>query len=147
MTSTASGAHMIIITTNIGQGGERTERIKVKPGCAPRKEAWAGACWVSAGSSRSRRDRATRCCTSSTSTASIRRAELWQPALTTPCWPANRAGLGGIYWGAYDRKLVEDERDDLSGRDFYARDLKIITTDPEQAAIDAAVRALNTRKR
>lgn len=48
-----------------------------------------------------------------------------------------------IHFGDYDRETVDSEREDMRDHDHRAMNLKIITTAPEQAAIDAAVARLN----
>jgi hypothetical protein len=49
-------------------------------------------------------------------------------------------------FGDYVRRVVDDERDDYRQR-VKAKDIKIITTDGTQAAIDAAVAVLNETER
>ena len=47
-------------------------------------------------------------------------------------------------FGDYDKSTVEAERDDYhQGGGYLLRDLRIITTSDNQAAIDAAVATLN----
>lgn len=53
-------------------------------------------------------------------------------------------------FGDYDRKVVEDEREDIlcgynCGVMVRKKDVKIITTDETQAAIDAAIAKLNAK--
>jgi hypothetical protein len=52
----------------------------------------------------------------------------------------------GIHFGDYDRKTVEQEREDiLAGGGYRLLNTKIITTNDRQADIDARVARLNTR--
>lgn len=55
----------------------------------------------------------------------------------------NAASPWGIHFGDYDREVVDAERDDITDGDYRRSNTKIITTDDAQAAIDAAVSALN----
>lgn len=53
-------------------------------------------------------------------------------------------------FGDYDRQVVEDEREDVlcgynCGVMIRKKDLKIITTSPEQKDIDAAIAKLNAK--
>ncbi len=48
-----------------------------------------------------------------------------------------------IEFGDYDRNTVRDERDDMKDGDYCDHRFKIITTNDDQASIDAAVAELN----
>jgi hypothetical protein len=55
----------------------------------------------------------------------------------------NDAGLWTIEFGAYDKADCKSELEDRLDHDVRRKNLKIITTGPKQAEIDAAVAKLN----
>lgn len=56
----------------------------------------------------------------------------------------NKTSPWAIHFGDYDRECVKDEQNDIVDSEEYRRsDTKVITTDDDQPAINAAVAALN----
>ena len=52
-------------------------------------------------------------------------------------------GFWSQQFGDYDKKTVEYERQDYLDHGYKSKDIKIVVTDEEQTAIEAAVDALN----
>lgn len=65
------------------------------------------------------------------------------------CYPhENIPGAGNwqIHFGDYDKEVVKQELEDEHDSGTFKKNLKIITTGPKQADIDAAVAELNQNK-
>lgn len=52
-------------------------------------------------------------------------------------------GYWSLQFGDYDRKTVQDELDDYRDKGFYKKALRIVTTNDDQASINAAIDKIN----